>query len=74
MSKSFTLRPRHSQSSPMESRVMPGPGEQPFLAEHAVDERRLPGVGPADDRNAQRPSGSSPWEPVLVVILVDRGW
>ena len=31
-----------------------GPGEQPVLAEHAVDQGRLAGVGPADDRELER--------------------
>ena len=45
------VRPRQSTSTAIASRVMPasGPGEQPLLAEQAVDQRRLAGVRPADD-------------------------
>ena len=49
-------RPFHSQSRLIESRVMPGlrAGDHPLLAEHAVDQRRLAGVRPADDRELER--------------------
>ena len=32
-----------------------GPGDQPLLVEHAVDQGRLAGVGPADDGELERP-------------------
>ena len=32
-----------------------GAGQQPLLAEQPVDQRRFPGIGPADHRDADRP-------------------
>ena len=49
------VRPRTA----IASRVMPGlrPGQQPLVAEDGVDQRRLAGVRPADDRDLDRPPG-----------------
>ena len=54
---------------PIESRVRPGsgPGQQPILAEDAVEQRRLAGVGAAEHGDAQR-LGRIDRRPVLVLV------
>ena len=48
-------------------------GEQALLAEQAVDQRGLAGVGPADDRDADRPVGALFVGLGLVVLGRRRG-
>ena len=56
VSNIFSLRPRHSRSSPIASRVRPasGPTSKPLLAEDVVEQGGLAGVRPADDGDRQR--------------------
>ncbi len=64
----------HCQSTAIEIAGDPGlgPGQQPVLAEQAVDQRRLAGVGPPDDGQLQRPRGIGLLVAELVGLLVER--
>ena len=56
MSNSLSFRPRHSVSIAIAvaGDAGLGPGQQPVLAEDAVEQRRLAGVGTAEHGDAQR--------------------
>ena len=57
VSHSLIFWPRHSKSDEIASRVMPGfgAGQHALFAEDGIDQRRLAGIGLADDGQAQRP-------------------
>ena len=73
VSKIFRLRPRHSASSPMASRVMPGSGPVSSRSSprRLIQQRGLAGIGAADHGDAQR-LGFVEFGPVLVVAEDSR--
>ena len=63
--QSLDRAPRHSQSTAIAvaGDAGLGAGQQPLLADQRVDQRRLAGVGAADDGEPQRPCRAAPPRP-----------